>query len=217
MEDAAEAHGAEYKGKKAGSFGDISCFSFYGNKIITTGEGGMCLTNDKELEEKIRILKDHGANPNKTYWYDVIGFNYRMTNIQAAIGLAQLKKIDGFIKKKRRNARVYEEGLKKLVEKGKIELQPEMPWAKSAYWMNSILIKDKFGMSRDEVIKKIGKNGIESRPFFYPINHFPSYKNNEFFPVAEKLAREGINLPSAVTLSEDEIQFVADTLSSLAK
>ncbi|NQU99168.1 MAG: DegT/DnrJ/EryC1/StrS aminotransferase family protein, partial [Parcubacteria group bacterium] len=94
IEDAAEAHGAGYKGKKVGSFGDISCFSFYGNKIITTGEGGMCLTNNQKLAERMKILRDHGMSPDKRYWYDVIGFNYRMTNIQAAIGVAQLKKID---------------------------------------------------------------------------------------------------------------------------
>ena len=109
IEDCAEAHGAEYKGQKVGSFGIISCFSFYGNKIITTGEGGMCLSNDKDLSEKMMVLRDHGMNPNKRYWHDVIGFNYRMTNLQAALGVAQLKKIENLIGKKRKNASKYNE------------------------------------------------------------------------------------------------------------
>ncbi|MEM4522680.1 MAG: DegT/DnrJ/EryC1/StrS aminotransferase family protein, partial [Nitrososphaeria archaeon] len=109
IEDVAEAHGAEYKGRKVGSFGHISCFSFYGNKVITTGEGGMCLTNDREIAERIKILRDHGMSPEKRYWHDVIGFNYRMTNLQAALGLAQLGKIERFIEKKREIAKKYEE------------------------------------------------------------------------------------------------------------
>jgi len=140
IEDAAEAHGAEYKGRKVGSFGDISCFSFYGNKIITTGEGGMCLTNDEKLAEKMRILRDHGMNPNKRYWHDVIGFNYRMTNMQAAIGVAQLKKLDGFIERKRNIAKWYTEELKDLAEQKILTLSPEMSWAKCVYWMYSIFM-----------------------------------------------------------------------------
>ncbi|MCK4348485.1 MAG: DegT/DnrJ/EryC1/StrS aminotransferase family protein, partial [Thermoplasmatales archaeon] len=135
IEDVAEAHGGEYKGKKLGSFGDISCFSFYGNKIMTTGEGGICLTNNEELAKKMRILRDHGMTPNKRYWHDVIGFNYRLTNMQAAIGVAQLKKLDAFVNKKRQIARWYEKGLKDLAHEGKITLHPEMSWAKNVYWM----------------------------------------------------------------------------------
>jgi len=205
IEDAAEAHGAEYKGKKVGSFGDISCFSFYGNKIITTGEGGMCLTNNEELADKMRILRDHGMNPKKRYWYDVIGFNYRMTNIQAAIGLVQLQKIDKFIEKKRQIARWYEEGLKELAEKEMITLHPQMKWAKCVYWMYSILIKDKFGMKRDELMKKLEENGIETRPLFYPVHTMPPYKSDERFEIAEKIARKGINLPSGLAIKEQDI------------
>ena len=206
IEDAAEAHGAEYKGKKVGAFGDISCFSFYGNKIITTGEGGMCLTNNEELVEKMRILRDHGMDPNKRYWYDIVGFNYRMTNLQAAVGVAQLEKLDEFVKKKRKIAKWYSEGLGELDEKEILKLHTEMSWAKCVYWMYSILIEDKFGISRDNLMKKLEKNGIDTRPFFYPIHVIPPHKNNEKFPIAEEISRKGINLPSGVSLTENEIK-----------
>ena len=127
IEDCAEAHGAEYRGRKVGSMGTISCFSFYGNKIITTGEGGICLTDDEVLAEKMRIIRDHGMSLQKRYWHEVIGFNYRMTNLQAAIGVAQLGKIDYFINKKRETARMYNQLLN---NNGKIVLPPEMPWQK---------------------------------------------------------------------------------------
>jgi perosamine synthetase len=213
VEDAAEAHGAEYKGKKVGSFCDISCFSFYGNKIITTGEGGMCLTNNEELTEKMRILRDHGMDPNKRYWYDVIGFNYRMTNLQAAVGVAQLKKLDGFVEKKREIARWYSEELKELEEEGLITLHPEMPWAKCVYWMCCILVEDKFGTSREDLMKKLEVKGIETRPFFYPMHVMPPYKNNDIFPVAEEIARKGVNLPSGVDLMREEVEEVVNTIT----
>jgi len=212
IEDAAEAHGAEYKGEKIGSFGDISCFSFYGNKIITTGEGGMCLTNNEELVEKMRILRDHGMNPNRRYWYDEIGFNYRMTNLQAAVGVAQLEKLDEFIEKKRKIAKMYEEGLNELEEKNLITLHPEMKWAKSVYWMYSILIEDSFGMNRDILMKELERKRIDTRPFFYPMHVLPPYQNNERFPIAEEISRKGINLPSGVGLKEEEIRKIVESL-----
>jgi perosamine synthetase len=171
IEDAAEAHGAEYKGKKVGGLGDISIFSFYGNKIITTGEGGMCLTNNEELYEKMRILRDHGMNPNKRYWHDVIGFNYRMTN-------------------------------------------PEMSWAMNVYWMYSILIEDDFYITRDQLMGKLEENEIETRPFFYPIHIMPPYKRDKEFPVAERTSKRGINLPSAVTLKEEDITKIVEIIAT---
>lgn len=216
IEDAAEAHGAEYKGKKVGSFGDINCFSFYGNKIITTGEGGMCLTNDEKLAQKMRILKDHGMNLNKKYWYDVIGFNYRMTNMQAAIGVAQLKKLDKFIKNKREIANWYSSGLKEIEGKKFIKLPVEMPWAKNVYWMYSVLIKNGFKMDRDKLMEKLKEKDIETRPFFYPIHIMPLYsKGGKKFLVAEEISKKGLNLPSSVKLSAKEVKSICQVIKEI--
>ena len=141
---------------------------------MTTGEGGMCLTDNKELADKMRILRSHGMNPAKKYWHDVIGFNYRMTNLQAALGVAQLGKLDGFIERKREIAKWYEAGLKELEEEGLIKLHPEMPWAKCVYWVYSILVKDRMGISKDDLMKKLEASSIETRPLFYPIHVMPS-------------------------------------------
>jgi perosamine synthetase len=208
VEDAAEAHGAEYKGRKVGSFGNINCFSFYGNKIVTTGEGGMCLTNDKYLAKKLRILRDHGMSPNKKYWHDLIGFNYRMTNMQAAIGVAQLKKIDNFIIKKRNIAKWYREYLTELENLNLIKLHPELPWAKCVYWMYSILLtNNNFKISRDNLISILEKKEVETRPFFNPIHMMPPYKIYKKYVQAEDISIKGINLPTAVSLKKAECKF----------
>ena len=214
IEDAAEAHGAEYKGKKVGSFGDVSCFSFYGNKIITTGEGGICLTGDEELLEKMRILRDHGMNPNKRYWHDVVGFNYRMTNLQAAIGVAQLKKLDNFLKKKRQIAALYKEKLNDLVENNKITPHPQMSWAKCSYWIYSILIEDAYGIETNRLIDNLEIEKIDVRPFFYPLNTMPPYKNSEKFPIAEEISRKGISLPSSIDLTKDDVFEVVECIKN---
>jgi len=210
IEDCAEAHSAEYKGKKVGSFGIISCFSFYGNKIITTGEGGMCLTNNEKLADKMRILRDHGMNPEKKYWHDVIGFNYRMTNLQAALGVAQLKKIDLLSARKRQIATAYSKLLENL---SSVISAPEMLWAKSAYWLYSILIEKTV---RNKVIEHLEKEGIETRPFFYPIHVLPPYKRTDLtLPIAQELSDAGLNLPSGPCLSEDQIQKVVESLNEV--
>jgi len=208
IEDAAEAHGAEYKGRKVGSFGDISCFSFYGNKMITTGEGGICLTNNEELAERMRNLRDHAMSKNRRYWHETIGFNYRMTNLQAAIGVAQLKKLDEFVEKKRQIAKWYAEELRELEEKGLVKLHPEMKWAKCVYWMYSILIEDKAKISRNEAMKRLEKIGIETRPFFVPMHLLPMYNSRERLPIAEDLAKKGINLPSSVALDKSQVTLI---------
>lgn len=212
IEDAAEAHGAEYKGKKVGSFGDISCFSFFGNKILTTGEGGMCLTDDEHLAKRIRILRDHGMNPSKKYWHDTIGFNYRITNMQAAVGLAQLEKLNTFIEKKREIAGWYHKELQDLVENKVVELPPETHWAKNVYWMYSILIQDDFGIDRDELMSQLEINGIETRPLFYPAHAMPPYQSRIKMPIAEELSRRGISLPSSVNLVAKQVKYIAEMI-----
>ena len=213
IEDCAEAHGAKYKGRKVGSFGDISCFSFYGNKIITTGEGGICLTNNEELGRRMSMLRDHGMNPNRRYWHEVVGFNYRMTNLQAALGVAQLERIDNFIARRRKMAETYNSLLRGV---DGVTLHPEMPWATNVYWFYSILIdKKRYGIGRDELIVKMSGNGVETRPFFYPIHSMPPYKKyaaNRRFYVAEKLSSSGMNLPSSVKLTEEQVNQVAQLI-----
>lgn len=217
VEDAAEAHGAEYKGKKIGSFGSISCFSFYANKVITTGEGGICLTDDYKLAQRMRILRDHGMNLKKKYWFDMIGFNYRMTNMQAALGVAQLRRIGDFIRKKQEIKQVYNDLLQPLCRKGAIALHPELPLAKCVFWMYCILIEKKFGITRNKVMEKLNKAGIETRPLFYPIHTMKPYKTNGDFSIAEELAHKGINLPSSTTLTVSKIRYIAKVLKSLVK
>lgn len=217
IEDAAEAHGAEYHGKKVGSLSDIACFSFFGNKVITTGEGGMCITDNEEFAERIKLLRNQGMNPIKKYWHTAIGYNYRMTNIQAAIGSAQLLKINKFLQKKREIARAYSIGLKDLEEKGLIKLHPEMPWAKCIYWMYSILLTEKCSASRDELMVKLQENGIETRPFFYPVHTMKPFLSNEKFEIAEKLASSGINLPSSTKLKSEDAIYVIETLRDLIR
>ncbi|MDM8000436.1 MAG: DegT/DnrJ/EryC1/StrS family aminotransferase [Dehalococcoidia bacterium] len=219
IEDAAEAHGALYKDRKVGSFGHINCFSFFGNKIISTGEGGMCLTNDDGLAGKMRILRDHGMNPNRRYWYDVVGFNYRMTNLQAAVGTAQVDRLDELVARRRRLAQSYAEGFGALADRGWITLPPEMPWARSVYWMYSILVEDGLGMRRDEVIDALKGCGIETRPLFYPLHAMPPYRDSASggFPVAEELSRKGLNLPSGPGVSREEVDKIVESVASLRR
>ena len=156
IEDAAEAHGAEYKGNKVGSLGDIGCFSFYGNKIITTGEGGMVVTNNADTAKRVKMLRDHAMSQDQVYWHEVIGYNYRMTNVQAAIGVAQLERIASIIEIKRENAMIYNSFLKDIPG---IVLPPELPWAKSVYWMYSILIEKTAGISRNTLMLALKEKG----------------------------------------------------------
>jgi len=218
IEDAAEAHGSEYKSKKCGSFGDLNCFSFFANKLITTGEGGMCLTNNEELAEKMRILRDHGMNKEKRYWYDVIGFNYRMTNLQAAVGVAQLQKINQYIEKKKKISKWYKEGLKNFADEGTITLHPEMSWAKCTYWMYSILLNDVDKKSRDKFACALLMEGIETRPFFYPLHILPPYKIiDNSLKIAEDLSSRGLNLPSSTTLNKMDVDFIVNTIKKIIK
>ncbi len=207
IEDAAEAHGAEYKGQRVGSLGAISCFSFFGNKIITTGEGGICLCNRASLVARITKLRDHGMRKDKRYWHDEIGFNYRMTNLQAAVGLAQFEKLDWFIARKQENAALYRQALTPLEN---LIQPPQKSWAKNVYWMYTFLLKEnKNTVSRDTLAARLRANNIDTRPVFYPLHQMEPYQpyvQGQLFPVAEKISRTGLNLPSAVTLTAEQIQ-----------
>lgn len=211
VEDAAEAHGAKYKGRPVGSIGNIGTFSFFGNKIITTGEGGMITTNDDDLAATMRQLKGQGVDPNRRYWFPIIGYNYRMTNIEAAIGLAQLENVNWHVAQRRRIAEYY-----KINFKGdpRIFVQPEKSYAKNSYWMTSILLGHNTP-ERDVVIDRMLDEGIETRPFFYPMHILPIYSdtiNNREFPIADSISSRGINLPSSGNLKNEDLEFICSTL-----
>jgi len=219
IEDAAEAHGAEYKGRKAGSMGHVNCFSFYANKIITTGEGGMVVTNDKKIAEKARLLKDLAHSKEKRFLHTDLGFNYRMTNIQAAIGLAQLEKIDELVEMRRRNAYLYNGKLKDIPG---LILPPEKGWARNVYWMYSILTQDEFGVSRDELMNKLADEGIQTRTSFIPMHQQPVFRNmalfrGESYPVAEALSERGLYLPSGSGLTKEQIDFICEVIRRIQR
>lgn len=211
LEDAAEAHGAVYKGHKVGTIGNAATFSFYGNKIITTGEGGMVTTNSDVLAERIRLLKGQGVDPQRRYWHPVIGYNYRMTNIQAAIGLAQLERVEELIKRHCHNARLYS---KLLEESSFLVLPVEREWTSHVYWVYGILIKDSH-QSRNQVMEYLAKRGIETRPFFYPVHLMPPYYRKISLPVAKIISAQGIILPSSANLSKGNIYQVCQELMDL--
>lgn len=202
VEDCAEAHGATYAGKKVGSIGDIGCFSFFGNKVITTGEGGMCVTNNKALDEKMRVLRDHGMSKSRRYWHDVVGYNYRLTNLQAAIGLAQLERI-GEIHK---NREFYEKTYRDVfLENDRVFMQRnDLPERKKITWLVSILLDE--SLDRDQYILALKGKGVDARPFFYPLSDMAIYKEfcaeNSFN--AKLLSRCGLNLPTYESLKSAE-------------
>ena len=206
IEDAAEAHGALYKGQRVGGLGRIGCFSFFGNKIVTTGEGGMLVTDDDEIAERARMLQAHGMSPNRKYWHDAVGFNYRLTNLQAAIGVAQMEQIDTFLDRRARLGALYAS----LLNSARLELPVQAPWAQRVNWLYTVLVRD--GLDRDRLIAALQENGVESRPVFYPIHLMPPYAAGQRFPVAESIARRGISLPSSASLSDSEIEKVCAVL-----
>jgi perosamine synthetase len=212
LEDAAQAHGADYKGKKVGSLGDVATFSFFGNKIITTGEGGMVVTNDDAIASKVNLLKNHGMDPNRRYWHPVVGYNYRMTNVAAAIGLAQVEKFDWQLARRLEVVDWYREHLRSVPG---LVWQMEKEWAKHVWWMFSVVFDDDFSADRDEVMKNLYKQGIETRPFVHPLHTLPPYREScegDIFPVAERIARCGLNLPTWVGLTRNDVSYVCHTL-----
>ena len=209
VEDCAEAFGAKFNAKMAGNFGDIAAFSFFGNKTITTGEGGMVVSNDRELADRARHFRGQGLADNREYWHDVIGYNYRMTNICAAIGLAQLERANEFLSKKRELAKKYQEQLAGLP----VEIHREAPGTTHSYWMISILIAN--ASDRDPLRAHLRDKGIETRPLFFPAHTMPMYAAaRPPFPVAEMLSRCGINLPSWPALSDEQVSTIVSSIAA---
>jgi len=207
IEDCAEALGSEFNGNKVGTFGDIATFSFFGNKTVTTGEGGMVATNDDTLHDRVVHFKGQGLAKHREYWHDVIGYNYRMTNICAAIGLAQLERVGETIDRKRKIAGLYRELLKDIP----VTFHGEQKDTFSTFWMCSILTPK--AEQREPLRESLKQSGIETRPLFYPAHTMPMYSQKfQKHPVAEDLGWRGINLPSYPELSEPEQAFICDKI-----
>lgn len=218
IEDAAECHGAEYSGKKAGSIGDIGVFSLFGNKIITTGEGGIITTNNEDFALKMRLLRGQGMSQDRRYWFPIIGYNYRMTNIEAAIGLAQLENIKEHINRRYKVADLYKKFLKPLIDDGYIEIQKETYDSKMVYWMFSILLTDKTKVNRDELIELLDREGVETRPLFYPLHIMPPYFNESCnCKISEDIASRGLNLPTHELMTEQDCTYICMLISKFVK
>ncbi len=204
IEDAAEAHGAQYKGKTVGSIGDLATFSFYGNKIITTGEGGAITTNSAKIAERTRFLINHGMSKSKRYWHPEVGFNYRITNLQAALGVAQLEQVDSFITSRDKILDTYRQEL----NMDGVRFNPQSDNVRSVNWMTCVVVETLSRTQRDYVLDELKKLEVEARPFFYPLSYFPMYKRT-VCPISEKLSARGFNLPTYFGLSDTDIRKVA--------
>ena len=212
VEDCAEALGAKYKGRLVGTFGDAGCFSFFANKVITTGEGGMVFAANRELHHRMHVLRDHGMEKGRRYWHIHPGFNYLMTNIQAAIGLAQMERIDFFLDRHREIARHYTERLRGLPG---IVLPPEESWAANIYWLYSILIDEtRAGLGRDQLARWLADHGVETRQLFYPLHIQPPYPKaaDAEFPISTQLSARGLSLPTSKDLEPAQIDRVCDAI-----
>ncbi len=215
IEDSAEAIGATYKGKPVGSLADCSTFSFFGNKLITTGEGGAVVTDNEELANRMRFLRGQAVSPDQNYWHTEVGYNYRMTNVAAAIGVAQMERIDSHIAKRRVVAEIYDRTLGSfaLIEKPQVA-----PWATHSYWMYTILLAENAGIDRDLFMQRLKDSGIETRPVFYPVHTLPPYQQYPAdCPVASDLAARGVNLPTHGNLSGEDVEYVCEQVKLVAK
>jgi perosamine synthetase len=215
VEDAAEAHGADYRGRRIGSFGTASCFRFYANKLITTGEGGMVLVDDDLLLARARRFRNLGFQPGRRFVHAELGFNVRLTNLQAALGLTQVDRIDEIVARKRAIGRAYTERLSRIEG---IELQVEQTWGRSVYWMYGLLVRETTGLDAAELARRLAERGIETRPFFLGMHEQPVMRDRglfigESYPVTERLARQGLYLPSGLGLDEAEIDRICHAVS----
>jgi perosamine synthetase len=220
IEDAAEMHGQSYRGRPCGSFGELSVFSFYANKHITTGEGGMLVTDDQQLAERCRSLRNLCFIPEKRFVHEELGWNFRMTNMQAALGLAQLEQLDEFVKRKRRMGTIYTERLKDI--RGIQLPKRATDYAENIYWVYGIVLNDEIPFDAAEAMKRLSTRRIGSRPFFFPMHEQPVFRKmglfkDEKYPVAERLARRGFYIPSGLALTDEQMNHAADAVREMLR
>jgi perosamine synthetase len=220
IEDAAEMHGQTYRGRPCGSFGELSVFSFYANKHITTGEGGMIVTDDQQLAERCRSLRNLCFIPERRFVHEELGWNFRMTNMQAALGLAQLEQLDEFVKKKRRMGTIYTERLKDI--RGLQLPKRATDYAENIYWVYGIVLHDEVPFDAGEAMKRLSARRIGSRPFFFPMHEQPVFRKmglftDETYPVAERLARRGFYIPSGLALTDEQMNHAADAVREMLR
>jgi perosamine synthetase len=217
IEDCAEALGGIYKERLIGRDGDANCFSFFANKLITTGEGGMVVFKDAKIAEKALIIRDHGMSPHKKYWHELAGLNFRLTNMQAAIGVAQLKRISVFLSRRRNVFKRYD---KNFVGNNHISLLPNNEWSENSYWLYTIMVNDFKADQRDQLLKALHSRGIDARPGFYPLHEmlpFKKYSNASKYPISSSLSYSILNLPSSPNLSFNEVDHIAQTVMNELK
>lgn len=217
VEDAAESHGAEYKGKRVGAIGDLGCFSFYANKIITTGEGGMVVARDGTHTERLRYLRNMCFRSDRRFRHTELGRNFRITNLQAAIGLSQVEAVESHIEKKRWMGSTYGE---QLEEEPHLALPVERDWAKNVYWMYGVVLDDEVPFEAEEFASRLAAKGIATRPFFVGMHEQPVLRErglfeSESYPVTERIARRGLYLPSGLTLTEEQIGQVCEAVKTV--
>ena len=216
IEDCAESTGAIVDGKKVGSIGDIGCFSFFGNKIMTTGEGGMCTTNNPTINEKMRILRDHGMDKSKRYWHNVVGYNYRMTNLNAALGVAQMEQLEEFHHKRKMLRFLYD----KYINFNLNFLKPiKAPQGTEVDWFYNLNLSPDSKIKRDKLINELSKLGIDTRPFFYPLHLMPPFKKynkiESDFSNAESFSKNGLYLPLYPSLLKEDVQFISEEINKI--
>jgi len=221
VEDAAEAHLARYKGRRVGSLAHLATFSFYGNKILTSGEGGAITLSDEHLEKRLRTLRGQGVDPQRRYFFPVVGYNFRLTNVACALLSAQLERADEMLAQRRQIFDRYSEGLDGLPG---IEFQPTASWAEPSPWVFTILIdEERFGRSRNGVASSLEKVGVETRPVFLPIHRLPPYhdahrrRGNRELPVTDRMGQSGLSLPTYPGLPDEDVDFVVDQIRTLAR
>jgi perosamine synthetase len=220
LEDAAEAIGSEYKGRKAGSFGDASVFSFHGSKTLTTGEGGMLVTNDAKLFERAQFLRDHGRKPgDKMFFNHEVAYKYKMTSMQAALGLAQLERIEELLEHKRKTFKWYQEELNGV---DGVRLNCGAPDTRPVYWMVTVMLDPKFNLPKERLMEKMSERKIDCRPFFHPLSSIPAYRDTEQArqartrnQVSYRLAPYGLNLPSSLSMTREKVEIVCSALKEI--